>query len=423
MSLRCFVAMALGREDTDRVYDDLIVPALREKGITPVRVDRIEHNEDIDDRIIRELERCDLALADLTYARPSVYFEAGFAERNVPVIYTCRRDHLNGMADDAYGNFRVHFDLQMRNIIPWSSASDRQFPKRLSKRLGVVTRPLLRDKETHQELKRQVESFRALSIEERMQRMLDISVRRLRGGRYRVTATEAPVLSDLYGVRIPAPALDALLEEIRIKWAHHPRYRLLNAALQLHPGCIARKRASGTIYAVLIHLSVGLTKTALRKLRLGVLDYPVYDINPSHTAGPLKHLVDTLVVCVTRRVPQARILDALGDFSFDRERDKYVRSSTVEVPPEGLFARHAEAYAAGPESGFIIRNARLKDPGRRALHYAIKGGRIMDPDGRQCGQVTTVPRFSSLQVMHVDSEPSLSRQLSHVLDDIGRDCA
>jgi hypothetical protein len=32
--------------------------------------------------------------ADLRYARPSVYFEAGYAERSVPVIYTVRRDHF-----------------------------------------------------------------------------------------------------------------------------------------------------------------------------------------------------------------------------------------------------------------------------------------------------------------------------------------
>ncbi len=73
---RCFVAMPFDREDTDKVYSNLIVRALRNYRITPIRIDRKEHNNDIDDEIISELKQCDLIISDLTYARPSVYFEA-----------------------------------------------------------------------------------------------------------------------------------------------------------------------------------------------------------------------------------------------------------------------------------------------------------------------------------------------------------
>jgi len=83
--------MAFGRKETDYIYDRFIEPLLRKKNITPVRVDRIEHLDDINNRIISELERCDFAIADLTFARPSVYYEAGYAQRSVPVIYTSRR--------------------------------------------------------------------------------------------------------------------------------------------------------------------------------------------------------------------------------------------------------------------------------------------------------------------------------------------
>jgi nucleoside 2-deoxyribosyltransferase len=76
--LRCFVAMAFGQEDTD--------------GINAQRVDRIEHNDKIDTKIISEIEAADLVTADLTYARPSVYFEAGYAQRAIPVIFTARPD-------------------------------------------------------------------------------------------------------------------------------------------------------------------------------------------------------------------------------------------------------------------------------------------------------------------------------------------
>src|SRR2546428_14146756 len=117
------------------MYDCLIAPTLRNKRFSPLRVDRIEHNEDIDDKIISEIETCDFMVADLTFARPSVYFEAGYAQRQVPVIYTGRKDHLSGRTNDQFGNFRVHFDLQMKNIIPWSSPRDKNFAKRLAKRV------------------------------------------------------------------------------------------------------------------------------------------------------------------------------------------------------------------------------------------------------------------------------------------------
>ena len=44
--LRCFIAMALGREDTDKVYDDLNIPTLRDRRVRPIRIDRIEYNDD-----------------------------------------------------------------------------------------------------------------------------------------------------------------------------------------------------------------------------------------------------------------------------------------------------------------------------------------------------------------------------------------
>jgi nucleoside 2-deoxyribosyltransferase len=131
--LRCFVAMAVGRTDTDRVYDRYIAPTLRAAKILPVFMGRLEHNDDIDKRIIHEIEACDLAIADLTYARPSVYFEAGYAQREVPVIYTAQQSHLRPRPNDEFGNFRVHFDLLMRNIVPWSSPSDVSFPRKLAK--------------------------------------------------------------------------------------------------------------------------------------------------------------------------------------------------------------------------------------------------------------------------------------------------
>ena len=73
---RCFVAMAFGQKDTDAIFRALR-KTLGPLGVNAQRVDRIEHNDNIDTRIISEIEAADLVIADLTYARPSVYFEAG----------------------------------------------------------------------------------------------------------------------------------------------------------------------------------------------------------------------------------------------------------------------------------------------------------------------------------------------------------
>jgi hypothetical protein len=78
----------------------------------------------------------------VTYARPSVYYEAGFAEREIPVIYTVRRDHLALRVDDEFGVFRVHFDLLMKNLIDWTDPSDQTFVARLARRVDEILGPI-----------------------------------------------------------------------------------------------------------------------------------------------------------------------------------------------------------------------------------------------------------------------------------------
>ena len=150
MALKCFIAMAFGNADTDRLYDGTIIPLLDKMGITPFRVDRSNRNEDIDNQIISEIRQCDFVISDLTYARPSVYFEAGFAHGlKVPVIFTCREDHFKHRPDDVHGNLKVHFDLQMKPIVQWNNPVSGLFVKKLRDRIGYVSKPLFQaEKET-----------------------------------------------------------------------------------------------------------------------------------------------------------------------------------------------------------------------------------------------------------------------------------
>ena len=171
MSLRCFVAMAFDNADTDDWYDNTLTPLLTSVGATVRRVDRIEHNDDIDDKIIEEIRAADFMVADLTYARPSVYFEAGFAQRQIPVVYTVRADHFAPQPDAP--QLKVHFDLAMRNIIAWRTPRDAQFTKRMKARVTQVIAPIVKANEAAALAKGQADAFERLSLANKKQAVLD----------------------------------------------------------------------------------------------------------------------------------------------------------------------------------------------------------------------------------------------------------
>lgn len=137
----CFIAMRFGETDTDAIYEKYIEPTVLRLGLRPIRIDKVEHNKNIDDKIISELNMADLAIVDLTYARPSVYYEAGYAERKIPVIYTCRRDHFSNIED----TLRVHFDLEHKNIIDWVDVDDVNFPIRLESRIKHLIESMVKN--------------------------------------------------------------------------------------------------------------------------------------------------------------------------------------------------------------------------------------------------------------------------------------
>jgi nucleoside 2-deoxyribosyltransferase len=182
-NLRCFVAMALGHKDTDRIYA-VIARTLKPLGVTARRVDRIEHNENIDAKIISELEAADFVIADLTYARPSVYFEAGYAQRAIDVIYTARSDHFKEHDDDEHGNRHVHFDLKMRNIIEWSSSNETPFAKRLSNRVTKVIAPLIKKRLTSAYARERRATFDRLSPVDKRLALFDTAFSYFKRARY-----------------------------------------------------------------------------------------------------------------------------------------------------------------------------------------------------------------------------------------------
>ncbi len=215
--------MAFGREDTDKAYKILVAPTFRRLKITPIRVDRIEHLEDINNKIMAELNKCDFALADLTYVRPSVYFEAGYADRKVPVVYTCRSDHLSGRSDDPSGNFRVHFDLKMKNIISWSSPTDATFSKKLERRVRLAVLPTL---VTRQDLSRKINRDEYVQFGDRSSHIKADALAIMKELHFRHTR-EIPVSYEMYTSNYSRDILSAI-NQIRLGGLGYSRsYRFL----------------------------------------------------------------------------------------------------------------------------------------------------------------------------------------------------
>jgi nucleoside 2-deoxyribosyltransferase len=178
--LNCFVASAFGREDVDEIYEKGVRPVLDRLEIRPLRVDKVEHNDDIDDKIIELLTTADLCIADLTYARPSAYYEAGYAfGSGKPVIYTARRDHFIARDNDPEGLRKIHFDLQMKNIIGWSKP-DSSFRNCLENRLIYVIKPIKKRLRDERQQQVAIERFSELPQEVRVHEITDAARRLLR---------------------------------------------------------------------------------------------------------------------------------------------------------------------------------------------------------------------------------------------------
>jgi nucleoside 2-deoxyribosyltransferase len=206
--LRCFVAMAFDNSDTDELYEQFRKSFANQ--FTIRRIDRINHNNDIDKQIIAEIRSADFVVADLTYARPSVYFEAGYAQgRPIPVIYTARRDHVGRLAtDDAK---RVHFDLQMRNIISWKTPKDHYYFKKLKARIGAVTGPMLRDRSLAAARESRRKKFGAMSQRDQLKALMEASARTMRKLSFRVTMISVQERPDSSRYVFPYPHIKQVI--------------------------------------------------------------------------------------------------------------------------------------------------------------------------------------------------------------------
>jgi hypothetical protein len=122
-----FIAMPIDSDD-DQIVDVLeaIKTAAADCGITAERVDEVESNQRITNRILESIHKAEFVIVDLTNERPNVFFEAGFAHGlgKLP-IYVAR------------AGTTIHFDIQDYPIITFRNM--KQLKEGLTKRLIALT--------------------------------------------------------------------------------------------------------------------------------------------------------------------------------------------------------------------------------------------------------------------------------------------
>ena len=111
-----FIAMSFDSEMI-QIYNEWIGPAIRESGFESYIVLDQHPDSDvtINDAILAGIKKAKFTIADFTYHKAGVYFEAGYAlGRGQKVIYTCREDDIG----------TAHFDTRNYQHLVWKDGAD-----------------------------------------------------------------------------------------------------------------------------------------------------------------------------------------------------------------------------------------------------------------------------------------------------------
>lgn len=320
----CFIAMAFGIQDTDEFYEKQLLPVLKRCEIRPIIINRHQSNDDLNVQIFDQLRKADFCIVDLTYARQSVYFEAGYAQsREIPVVYTVRRDHLNkGQPDDR----RVHFDVQMKPIITWDGLDDEDFGKRLEQRIrATFLTEWNKNKETNKKYEIAEEEFKKLPTLVRSGLIRKETIRILRKERY----IDWDIYPYFYG---------------HSNGVDQPKERIYSG---LYNHSFGYKVNNRDLYLVLVHSFASPSKGELLHLqdRLnGRLSF-TSNIQDLISKKKPKRLYITAFVLINNKISSSRIEDTMQTITQSRNGQHYIDFSVKRAHSfSGDFEPHLEYF-------------------------------------------------------------------------------
>ena len=131
-SRKAFFASQWGDEQLDRIFANILVPAVQQTGFRLFRLDHDPKAGLIDDRMRVEIRTSRFLIADLTHGNSGAYWEAGYAEGlGRPVIFICEKS--------VYEASETHFDTNHHLTILW----DEDDPEGTARNLKATIRATL----------------------------------------------------------------------------------------------------------------------------------------------------------------------------------------------------------------------------------------------------------------------------------------
>ncbi len=139
--------MSMDRSRSELIdVSEAVKQVFEEFDVVAVRADDIEHEDLITTRILSEIETSEFLFADLTYERPNVYYEVGYAHalnRRV-ILYRKKGTGLHfdlaGYNCPEYENLRDLRDKLCRRLVYLTNREPRTEASPLSASLGANRR-------------------------------------------------------------------------------------------------------------------------------------------------------------------------------------------------------------------------------------------------------------------------------------------
>ncbi|MGN0388935.1 MAG: nucleoside 2-deoxyribosyltransferase [Suilimivivens sp.] len=134
---KCFVVSPIGedgseiRKRADQVFKYIIAPVCDETGFEPIRVDKINQPDSINQTIIDYLTNSELVIADITGHNPNAFYEMGYrASTGKPIIHLKGKNE--GIPFDIAGIRAFDYDLNDLDSVE-------EIKSRLIKTIGALS--------------------------------------------------------------------------------------------------------------------------------------------------------------------------------------------------------------------------------------------------------------------------------------------